>query len=71
MFRPFMCRYSALDRLTPTVTVAQESFVYQVEQDEWERRLAELRAVRLPEEILDLSRSGGERHQASHSSDQN
>ena len=49
-FRPFMRPYTSIDRLSESVTVAQESFVYAMGLDEWRSRLEQLGAVRLADE---------------------
>ena len=53
-FRPFMRPYTSIDRLSESVTIAQESFVYAMELDEWKSRLEQLGAVRLANETMTL-----------------
>ena len=54
VFEPFMRPYTSIDRLSESVTVAQESFVYVMESDEWKSRLEQLGAVRLADETTTL-----------------
>lgn len=52
MFRPGMKEYTRVDRLTDSVMLARDSFVYQVSDDSWRAALEGIGAVRLEDEIL-------------------
>jgi len=52
MFRPGMQAYTRLERLTDSVMLARERFVYQVSEDYWKATLEGIGATRLDDEIV-------------------
>jgi hypothetical protein len=54
MFEPFMRPYTAIDYVRDKVILAQESFVYQLNDEAWQANLESLGAHRLPDEEVTI-----------------
>ena len=67
-FRPFMRPYTSIDRLSESVTIAQESFVYAMELDEWKSppRTVGRRAPRQRDDDARTNAAAAERDPASY-----